>query len=587
MPPTLSKPRKPAQQPVESDDDDDKLRHPYVLVDELRLLISCPPRFASGDLQWSNKMTTGRTTDEVMRTKVGEFIRSHCAGDSLSVRQEKMREMWSLQFNQPACVFMAFFTCAGELAGVTPSTLSKKDAINYLVENNIPFVPWDILQDFIHRLTDEYVGKSVKALPPMDWEPEYVAFLAKFPYNGDNLATGNSGKKIGSSVRSENSKAATKLAVASWQLALDEAKLPGLSLEQQQMLLADGTVADDGQFKFNCSPRSDEELKLRDELVAKYKIALANAKSKDEAIKKQLLLDARRDGLGTKHTTFAFPPDANKRKRTREDDFDEDDDEARPLSGLLAHEKFMRAMRLTIDRSEYINFASMSKERLDQLHVLGVGSANSKRLSSSTVLLTSASEADVKIATYDFEAIASGFLYTYITLVSESSFTNAMDRVKDRLAWWQWLTGFFNDNKAAAVKFIHWFMLAHHSEEFWLPVTKTQCVLLAIKAKDECHLPISRVSPQIKTAPKTVTRDAKARPGPGTLTINGGVTFTPSQTAKIVQWRSRFAGFCVSRMTREYTCAKEKRGLPCKFKHECVWCHSATCKAACAQAEKL
>ena len=78
MPPTLSKPRKPAQQPVESDDDDDKLRHPYVLVDELRLLISCPPRFASGDLQWSNKMTTGRTTDEVMRTKVGEFIRSHC-----------------------------------------------------------------------------------------------------------------------------------------------------------------------------------------------------------------------------------------------------------------------------------------------------------------------------------------------------------------------------------------------------------------------------------------------------------------------------------------------------------------------------
>jgi hypothetical protein len=266
----------------------------------------------------------------------------------------------------------------------------------------------------------------------MDWEPEYVAFLAKFPYNGDNLATRNSAKKIGSSVRSDNSKAATKLAVASWQLALDEAKLPGLSLEQQQMLLADGTVAEDGQFKFNCSPRSDEELKLRDELLAKYKIALANAKSKDEAIKKQLLLDARRDGLGTKHSLDA-PPDANRRKRAREEDFDGDDDEARPLSGLLAHEKFMRAMRLTIDRSEYINFASMSKDRLDQLHVLGVGSANSKRLSSSTVLLTSASEADVKIATYDFEAIASGFLYTYITLVSESSFANAVVAVADRL----------------------------------------------------------------------------------------------------------------------------------------------------------
>ena len=134
-------------------------------------------------------------------------------------------------------------------------------------------------------------------------------------------------------------------------------------------------------------------------------------------------------------------------KRQKSEDFSFDDaDESRPLSGLLALDKFMKSMRMTIDKSLYIDFASMSKERLDQLQVLGVGSATSKRLSTSTVLVTSASEADVKILTHDYEAISSGFLYSYIKLSSESAFPNAMDRVKDRLAWWQWLTDFFGQN---------------------------------------------------------------------------------------------------------------------------------------------
>ena len=572
-----------ARKPVEVEEDDAKECHPFVIVDEMRLQMSCPPDFASGELLWNSKMTTGRYDDAAIHAKVAEFVRAHSSGATLLARQDLLGQLFSMQYNQPACVFFAFFTCAGEaLAGIDARNMLKKDAVALLIANNIPFVPWDLFQDFIQRATAEYVGVKGTVPPPMDWEPEYDAFIVKYPYNGDCLASQDSTKKVGSSVRSEKSKAATKLALTNWQQALEEAKLPGLSPEQERMLLADGGVDEDGKFNglFNCSPRHEQEQKLRDELLAKHKLTLANAKNKDDAIKAKLLLDARRDGLGDKRTLNGS------RKRARDENSDDDDHEARPQSGLLAHEKFLKTMRMTIDRSEYINFASMSKERMDQLHVLGVGSANSKRLSSSTVLLTSASEADVKIATYDFEAITSGFLYTYITLLSESAFDNAMDRVKDRLAWWQWLTGFFNDNKAAAVKFIHWFMLAHHSEEFWLPVTKTQCVLLAIKAKDECLLPISRTSPQIKS-PKTAPRVAKVRPGAGTLTINGGTTFTPSQTAKLVQWRGRFAGFCASRMAKEYTCAKEKRGLPCKFKHECVWCHSASCKAACAQAEKL
>ena len=283
-------------------------------------------------------------------------------------------------------------------------------------------------------------------------------------------------------------------------------------------------------------------------------------------------------------------------KRQRSEDYDFDDaEESRPLSGLLALDKFIKSMRMTIDKSLYIDFASMSKERLDQLQVLGVGSATQKRLSTSTVLVTSASEADVKILTHDYESISSGFLYSYIKLLSESAFPNAMDRVKDRLAWWQWLTDFFGQNKAATVKFIHAFMLKHHAAPFWMPVTEERCSMLAIQARDTCpvHTPSTiHDSGSSRNREKKNSRDKKQSPsrvfpGPGTLTIHGGVTFTASQTAKLVQWRSRFAGYCQSRMTKEYSCSREKRGMACKWKHECAWCHSPTCKATCAQAEKL
>jgi hypothetical protein len=526
---------KPLHNYVASDDDepDDAYCHPFVIMDNMRLTFGCPSVFADETLVWDNKMHAGRADNAKIIAKLTDFLHSHCAGDSLSVRQAKLADMWHAQYNTNACIYIARFTDAVGPTGA--HSLLKKEAVAALVDANIPFVPWDIWQDFLHRLGEE----EEHDVAPVDWEPDYDAFLAKFPFNRDNL-----GKKVGSSVRSGKSQSATRDAVANWQSALNDAKSPSLSPEEKEL--------------FHDSSRSAAERQLRDKILSKHDAALPSV-----------------------------PANGKSNKRTRQDKLSDDEEPDQPLQSgnisLLAHEKFMRAMRLTIERSEYINFASMSKDRLDQLHVLGVGSANSKRLSSSTMLVTSATEADVKILTYDYEAISSGFLYTYITLLSESSFDNAMARVKDRLAWWQWLTSFFADNKPAAVKFIHWFMLAHHAEILWLPVTMTLCVLLAIKAKEECHVPTVVKQPHVK-----IPRDVKkVRPGPGTLTVSGGVTFTPSQTAKLVQWRGRFPGFCASRLTREYTCSKEKRGLPCKFKHECAWCHSTSCKATCAQAEKL
>ena len=531
----------------QSDVDEQKYYNPFCLP-EVELSLGCPAAFANGSLKWTKACAVGRSSDANVLAKAQELFKAHADGASLSARQDILGELFNMQYNAPAIIFYAKFFCT---SANTAALSTKAAAIALLVEENAPFIPWNAFHSFLVEKLDECKSNVNDDVAPVDWLAPYFAHMREYPFGSNTKPAHRNG---GSSVTS--TQAAKRASLAEWKLAMEAAKLPGLTNDERARLSGDEM------------PASPSEAEARRKAL--------EAKQAADALKAAAEAHAVRD----------------KRRR-------EDEDEEPPPSGLLALEKFMRATRLTIENSRYIDFASMSKDRLDQLQVLGVGSASSKRLSSSTVLVTSASEADIKILTFDYEAIASGFLFTYINLLSEASFPDAMARVKDRLAWWQWLTGFFGSNKPAAVKFIHSFMLKHHMAPFWVPVTEERCSMLAIQARDTCPLPekggANGTSQQHqnsgnlnKSAPRsTKNSPAKVFPGPGTLTIHGGVTFTASQTAKLVQWRSRFPGYCQSRMTKEYTCSREKRGMSCKYKHECAWCHSPSCKAACAQAEKL
>ena len=529
----------------QSDVDEQKFYNPFCLP-EVELSLGCPAAFADGSLKWTKACAVGRSSDASVLAKAQELFKAHADGATLSARQGILGELFNMQYNAPAIIFYAKFFCT---SANTTALSTKAAATTLLVEENAPFIPWNAFHSFLVEKLEECKSSVTVDVAPVDWLPAYLSFMRENPFGINSRPAQRNG---GSSVTS--TLAAKRASLADWKLAMESAKVKGLTDDERTRLSGEDTPA---------SPREAE---------------------------------ARRKALEAKHEADALKAAADERA-VREKRRREDEDEDRPLSGLLALEKFMRATRLTIENSRYIDFASMSKDRLDQLQVLGVGSASSKRLSSSTVLVTSASEADIKILTFDYEAIASGFLFTYINLLSEASFPDAMARVKDRLAWWQWLTGFFGSNKPAAVKFIHSFMLKHHMAPFWVPVTEERCSMLAIQARDTCPLPerggANGASQQHqnngnKSAPRSAKNSpAKVFPGPGTLTIHGGVTFTASQTAKLVQWRSRFPGYCQSRMTKEYTCSREKRGMSCKYKHECAWCHSPSCKAACAQAEKL
>jgi hypothetical protein len=278
-----------------------------------------------------------------------------------------------------------------------------------------------------------------------------------------------------------------------------------------------------------------------------------------------------------------------RKKRRLEDESADDgsDDEHGDGPGYQhAHFKFLARMRVVVAKGLYIDFASLAPERMDQLKMLGANAKTSKRLTASTVLLTSASESDVKTLSNDFTAIAAGFLNGYIVLVSESPFPDAIKRMKDRLGWWQWLTSFFGDNKAAAVKFITRFVVAHSAEPYWLPVAENQCTLMVMKAISDC-------APAPSSSKRTVIDNGSTKSthrgggAPTKRAHNPPVVFTAHQLAKLEKWRERFPNVCCSRMSKDFVCRFEKRGVTCRWKHVCVWCSSATCKASCAQAEKF
>jgi hypothetical protein len=417
---------------------------------------------------------------------------------------------------------------------------------------------------FITEMHDTFAGVDEENLPPVNLQPAYLKYMAEHPFNANNVTP-----------KRTASVAARKATVKNWQDAFAKASQPGLSQIERDMLSDDFSVGERVNVDNGANTTTSELHARRKALQAG--IARAELKLKQDKELLKLNEELGKDGADHK---------SNKRHRAHEVLLDDDE---QPNAGLLALDKFLKIMRTNIDLSRYIDFASMSKDRLDALKILGVNAASSKRLSSSTLLVTSATEADIKTLTHDFDAISSGFLFCYINLLSESSFTDAIERVKDRLAWWQWLIGFFGANKPAAVSFIQSFMMKHHNAPFWMPVTEERCSMMAIEAKDKCPLTVivtNHGSSHQKSAAKSQS-PAKTMPGRGTLTIHGGLTFTANQTAKLVLWRARFPGYCQSRMTKEYTCSREKRGLSCKYKHECAWCHLSTCKASCSQAEKL
>jgi hypothetical protein len=261
------------------------------------------------------------------------------------------------------------------------------------------------------------------------------------------------------------------------------------------------------------------------------------------------------------------------------------DSESEPDRGICALDNFLNVFKRKIDRAEYIDFASISTSRLAELKMLNASSAKTSRIAAGLVVCTSLTEADVKILSEDLAEILYGFFYHYLGLISESRLDSPIKVLLDRISWWQWIATNFVGNPAANVLFIKKFMVEHHKEVFWTPIVK-QCHSMVTLCKEKCgpHM-AARPTQAAKPATKTPsTAGGKGSSGKKSATTQ---VYTTAQQAKLVLWKARFQGICLSRVVRGRGCYKESKGTACSFTHNCAWCGSATCKATCAHAEQL
>ena len=511
---------------------EEKSLHPYVLL-EPPSPAGCNPEFSSGKFNLPSSPFTKKAQD-VIASKVEALLQAHDDGESIERRRDLLADCFNTQFTLPGASFYARFFL-GEL---WEESMTKAEVVQLLVEHNIPFMPKSIFRTYIAKLTERIVALTTSdeldSLPLLDRAPDYARFLRAHPPPGDDGSDGESNSS-------------TANANADWR------KL-SMSTSKKHVPANDHACGDSGE-----DDDADENDSAKD-----------NDSAKESKLRSELLRQKRK-----------------KRRLEEECADDESDDEHGDAPGHQhAHSKFLARMRVVVAKGLYIDFASLAPERMDQLKMLGANAKTSKRLTASTVLLTSASEADVKTLSNDFTAIAAGFLNGYIVLVSESPFRDAIARMKDRLAWWQWLTSFFGENKAAAVKFITRFVVLHSAKAYWLPVAENQCTLMVMKALSDC-------APAPSSSKKNVVDNGSAKSthrGGGAPTKRAQkdrVVFTAPQLAKLEKWRERFPNVCCSRMSKDFVCRYEKKGATCRWKHVCVWCSSATCKASCAQAEKF
>jgi hypothetical protein len=484
------------------------------------------------------------------------------SGAKLEVRQKQLASLFNNHYDAPKIAFIVQFLC-----GVKGNSLSKADAIKVLVEQNAPFIPFDIFNEHLARSLTEFRGK--RSFPSVNWLGCYERFCSEVPFPDVDL-------------EGERKSAKLALGVSYWQncLVTHNAAVP----EKKQLTLSDKefnmltgsqfSVTAGGTPNLHADALAGEDV-LRQKLLTVHESAIAKRKEllreADEFERKAL--DIR--GALSVSSSGSF---ASKRKTPSSSSTGN----AEPTQGIHALDNFMLAIRRKIDDADYIDFAAMSTDRLRGIKMLNAASSKSTRLSVDIVVRHSVSEADVAILTDDLLQIYDGFFFHYLRLVSESRLPDPMATIMDRISWWQWMATNFMLHPAAQVKFIKSFLVDHHKAPFWTPLVKSETTLMLL-CKQECAISTSG-----RPAKVVVKQSAGPQRSSGhTITTKPSARKqrTPAQQAKFEAWMARFPNFCHSRIFRGMKCHMESRNLSCRFTHTCAWCGAASCKATCGQAE--
>ena len=152
------------------------LKHPFVITTPLTHEFGYPMAFANMKLAWEFEASTtaspggGRLADAGVRKLVASLGEGTREGESFEIRQVQLKTIFSNHYDAPRIQFLLQFF----LEDLVKTTLNKSEAIEMLVENGVPFIPWPLLK--AHLVQGAAKVKAKKPLPILNWETEYTKF---------------------------------------------------------------------------------------------------------------------------------------------------------------------------------------------------------------------------------------------------------------------------------------------------------------------------------------------------------------------------------------------------------------------------
>ena len=565
-----------------------EIYHPYAITGVLPETLGFSEAFLEGRLGWDFDAANGggRLPPPKILELVNQLRQATTSAAAIDERKKLLASLFSHHYDAARISFILQFFLPSVAKDRT--SLNKGEAINILVTENVPFIPFEFLN--LHLLNGLKKFKGKHSFPKLNLRDCYTNFLAGTPF------AKNAKKVLSEAEKSEK----LARAIAFWQdgvdshnLAVPEKKMPHLSDEDIERLTPSSySVSVKGTTNFIKPARTPEEESVRQRLLEAQK-----SKKRTDNLRAAEDLERRakefRDAVADDESVVSLKTAPRKKKRKDSDSEDDSD----PKQGLHALAIFTAKVKRQVEEADYIEFASMSTSRLKQIKMLGITASTSSRLAVNLVLKHQLTEADITVLSEDFEEIRDGFFNHYITVVSESQLPNPMATVIDRIGWWKVLSNTFIDQPAAQVKFLRYFVLEHHATLFWAPLVKHESTMVAQCKEESRPLPRKPTSKDATPSGTSTPRPSKRskllqgkppRYPPGSV-VNPSqrVVYTATQAAKLIEWRKRFPGVCSSRLIKGHVCVKEQRNETCRFSHVCAWCKSATCMAACPQTENF
>ena len=158
--------------------DDVKVQlHPFAITAQLSKEFGYPKAFATSKLAWEFVDSTtssaggGRIADSNTLKLVGELGEQTRNGEPLEARLTQLKALFANHYDTPRIQFLLQFF----LEDVVKPNLNKAEAINLLVDNGVPFIPWPLLQEHLRQGAAKV--KAKRALPNLNWATAYAGFL--------------------------------------------------------------------------------------------------------------------------------------------------------------------------------------------------------------------------------------------------------------------------------------------------------------------------------------------------------------------------------------------------------------------------